>query len=317
MSRVLVTGASGFVGQGLLPVLQAAGHEVAAVARRVPRDATAAIRWHACDLADPAADLKAVLAGIDSVVHLAGVAHVAAADNAADAERYRAVNCRASTRLMAAADGARRFIYVSSATVHGPSSGAVPFSEESLHAPVGPYARSKTKAERELRVIAAARAIELVIVRPPLVYGPRVKGNFLRLLHWAAGGRPFPATSAGNPRRMIGLTNLCRFLELAGTHPAAAGQSFLVADAEELSIGELYCRLARLCGRKPRLLKLPTPVAAALRRLMPGTLDRLFADFRIDANKASRLLGWRPPIALDDELRRTVDWYRAYDRCVD
>lgn len=314
MSRVLVTGASGFIGRALLPALASAGHEVWALGRQPPpADLATLARWHRADMA--AATPAAALDRVEVVVHLAGLAHTSAPDTAATVERFRTANVSASVRLAecAAAYDVRRLVFLSSAAVHGPTSGADPFHEDSPVAPVGPYARSKAEAEAALTGATRRLGMELCILRPPLVYGPGVKGNLRKLLRWAASGVPFPAPATANRRNLIGLSNLCDVLIAATTHEKAANETFLLADDDGTATADLFRRLAEALGRRPRLLTLPRNLLATSFRALHlvGDYGRLYGDFRIDATKVRQHLGWCPQVAMETEIARTAARFLA------
>jgi nucleoside-diphosphate-sugar epimerase len=308
--RILVTGASGFVGTALCRALLARGHEVRAAVRAASAPGTAPAHLHQVVIPDIAAsfDRGALLDGIDTVVHLAAMAHRAASD--ADLRR---VNSDAAVRLAEAAAGlVRRFIFLSSVKVHGEDSGGGTYGEEDALKPEDSYGRSKLEAERALTETAARIGMELVMIRPPLVYGPGVKANFLRLLGWVDSGMPLPFASVRNRRSLIYVGNLVDAIARCVEHPAARGP-FLVSDEETVSTPELVSRIARALDRPARLL----PVSPALLRVA-GTIagrreeiERLTGNLAIDSSKARRLLDWRPPHALDAGLAETARWFRS------
>lgn len=311
MTRVMVTGASGFIGTRLVALLGEAGHEVLAVTRRdVAGTSGPSNRWLRADLTQPDSLPDSVFAAVDSVIYLAGQAHSPPRDTAEERKHLEATNVTAPMTLArrAAAGGVRRFVFVSSATVHGTQSGAAPFREGDPLAPSGLYAKSKAAAEAALREIAAQSGIGLTILRPPLVYGPGAKGNLERLIAWAEKGRPLPTAVCRNRRSLVGLDNLCRFIELAARHPAAEGTTFLVADETPISTGELFRQICIALKRVPRFLPLPNWLLTAV--LQPlgqsDVLTRLCGNFELDCSKARSMLDWRPEIAMNAEIARTV-----------
>lgn len=320
MTRALVTGGSGFVGQGLIPVLIGNGHEVLAVhsTEGAARASTAAAgcTWFAADLRDPARLAAEAFDRVDAVIHLAALAHVPRREAGAPEAALQAINVRAPAALArrAANLGVRRFVFVSSLLVHGRSRAGQVLNETSPLAPDELYGQSKVEAEARLREIGAECGLELTIVRPPLVYGPGVKGNFLRLLRWALARWPLPTATLHNRRSFVGLANLCDLLCLAASHPAAANETFLAADPEDISTGELYRRIARAGGSKAWFLPLPRPLLAAGLGLAGKSeaAARLLGDLRADSVKARALLGWESLSSVEAELERTVGWYREH-----
>jgi UDP-glucose 4-epimerase len=313
--RVLVSGASGFIGARLLPLLAERGTPVTALSRRPPPDRLAKLAaWHQADLARGEALPAAALEGVEAVIQLAAIAHTDLADTPETRQRLTATNVEAPLALaeQAAAAGAARFLFVSSATVHGATSGAAPFTEASPLAPAGLYAESKVAAERGLRALADQGGIALTVVRPPLVYGPGVKGNLARLLAWAQAGRPLPSATLGNRRSLIGLDTLCHFLMAALDRPAAANETVLVADEGWISTGQLYSEICAALGKRARFLPLPYPLlAAALVPLGRGALlERLCGDVRLDCAKAARLLGQQAATPRADEIGRMAEHWR-------
>ena len=309
--RILVTGASGFIGAALCRELLARGHAVrAAVRQRIP-PGTASLEFHQILVPDIAAelDLRALVEGIDVLVHLAAIAH---RSSSSDAE-IREVNCNAAVRLAEAAAGiVRRFVFLSSVKVHGEDSGADPYSEVRTLSPEDAYARAKLDAERALTEAAARSGMELVSVRPPLVYGPGVKANFLRLLGWVDSGLPLPFASVRNRRSLIYLGNLVDAIVRCAEHPSARGP-FLVSDEGFVSTPELASRVARALGRPARLVPVPLGFLQ-LAGMIAGRRDeirRLTGNLVVDPSKARRLLDWRPPYTLDQGLAETARWFRS------
>jgi len=309
--RILVTGASGFVGTALCRELLARGHTVRAAVRRLVPPSAVASQLHQVLVQDIAADFdrRALVDGVGTVVHLAAIAHRSKLDHG----ELRRVNCDAAVRLAEAAAGSvRRFIFLSSVKVHGEDSGRGTYAEDDRLDPQDSYGRSKLEAERALTETAAGSGIELVIVRPPLVYGPEVKANFLRLLDWVDSGLPLPFASVRNRRSLIYVGNLVDALARLAEHPAARGP-FLVGDDESVSTPELVSRIARVLGKPARLL--PAPLALLrVAGIIAGRRDeirRLTGNLAIDSLRARRLLDWRPPYTLDAGLAQTARWFRS------
>ena len=318
--RVLVTGADGFLGRFVCRKLIASGFiPLAGVRDRR--------NWPELQQAVPGLSEVSLLgdlsqdqcpprlpADVSSVVHLAARVHIMRESADDPLQEFRKVNVGGtkSIALAAAAAGVRRLIFVSTVKVHGESTSGKPFREEMTPDPQDAYAVSKWEAEEALRTIAAESGLEVVIARPPLVYGPGVRGNFLRLIKLVDRALPLPWPKGGNCRSMIGAGNLADFLVRCVDHPKAAGQSFLVKDSEDISTRELMNRLARLLARPLRLFHAPEPMIrlGAKLTLNQDAVSRLLDSLVIDSGRAQRLLEWIPPMTLNDGLAATVQWYR-------
>ena len=305
-SRVLVTGANGFVGQALVRRLTGAGYVVTKVARR--SDQAATLRGGGVGNDE---DLTPLMAGHASLVHLAALVHVMNDAEQDPLAAFRAANVILAENLarQAAAAGVRRFVFISSIKVNGEATlPGQPFTEQCADAPQDAYAISKMEAEQGLRQIAAQTGMELVIVRPPLVYGPGVRANFAALMRAVERGVPLPLGSIDNRRSLVALDNLLDFIVTCIHHPAAAHQNFLVSDGEDLSTPELIRRMARAVGRPARLLPVPLWVlrAGALVLGKQDKLQRLCGNLQLDISKARGLLGWQPPVTVEEGLRRAL-----------
>lgn len=312
--RILVTGSTGFVGRRLCSALREQGLDVREAVRRSPA-VNAGLDVVAVGAIDGQTDWRRAVEETGSVIHLAGRAHVMREDEADPLAVYRRVNVAGTVRLarQAAAAGVRRFVFVSSVKVNGEATTGRPFTEADVPAPLDAYGVSKHEAEEELKDIGRESGMEIVVVRPTLVYGPDVKGNFLSLLHWLRRGLPLPLARCDNRRSFTGLTNLVDLLIQCVLHPAAANETFLAADGEDLSTPELLRRMARALGRKARLLPFPPAMLRVAAGVVgrPGVYERLCGSLRVDASKARELLGWRPPLTVDEELARTARWFLA------
>lgn len=310
---VLVSGASGFVGRELCQALAAQGRPFRPAVRRA---GGALIGGQSpCVVGELGADSdwSRALAQVGTVVHLASRVHVmreSSSDSPGDLlSLYRAANTQGTLTLarQAAAAGVGRFVFVSTVKVNG-EGGSLAYSESDAPCPADPYAISKWEAEQGLRELAARSAMAVVIVRPPLVYGPGVKANFLNLMRWVERGIPLPFGAIHNQRSLVALANLVDFLLLCTTHPAAANQTFLVSDDEDLSTPELLRRMAMALCKPSRLLPLPASLLSAGASLLgQGDLARrLCGSLRVDVSKAKRLLGWSPPLSVDEGLARVA-----------
>jgi UDP-glucose 4-epimerase len=228
----------------------------------------------------------------------------------------RETNTQGTRRLAEACAraGVRRLVFLSTIKVNGE---ATPmdrgFTEEDPPAPSDPYAVSKWEAEQALWEIAADKSMAGVVIRPPLVYGPGVKGNFLRLLSWVRRGVPLPLASVKNLRSYVGLTNLVDLIITCLNHPSAAGQTFLAGDGRSLSTPDLIRRLAAALDKSPRLWPFPPKILQRLGALMGigDAVERLCGSLVVETGKASKTLGWVPPRSVDDELRDTARWFVA------
>jgi len=314
MALVVVTGASGFVGSSLSTSLAAAGFRVrAAVRAGTPAERPGCSGVERAILGDISASTGwlSVLTNVDCVLHCAARAHVMHETAGEALAAYRAVNVDGSRRLaeQAAAAGVRRLVYLSSIKVNGEQTllGA-PFLFSDAPAPEDAYGISKWEAEQALWEISAKTGLEVVVVRPPLVYGPAAKGNLARLLKLVRLGLPLPFGALQNKRSLIGLDNLVDLLIRCIDHPAAAGQTFLVSDGEDLSTPDLIRYMAAAMNRSPRLF----PVPVSLLRLAGSALGkraeihRLVGSLQIDSSHTRRVLGWTPPVSVQEGIRRMV-----------
>jgi nucleoside-diphosphate-sugar epimerase len=260
-----------------------------------------------------ATEWRNALAGASVVVHLAARVHIMR-ETASDAlAEFRRVNVAGTERLarMAASAGVRRLVYVSSIKVNGEATEARPFSASDEPCPLDPYGMSKWEAEQVLAHIGAQSPLEIVIVRPPLVYGPGVRGNFLRLMKLAGLGLPLPLGGARNLRSLVFVRNLADALVTCAVHPHAMGRTFLVSDGEDISTADLFRRLAHFLRRTPRLFSVPDEILSGIASATgrAAELQRLFGSLQVDASPLRRDLGWTPPHTIDEGLAETAAWY--------
>lgn len=312
---ILVTGASGFVGRRYIARLAAAGRPVAAALRARGADLPAEVSVRVIGGIGASTDWSGALRGVGTVVHCAGLAHVLDRERAADAEPYFEVNERGSATLAraAAAAGVKRLVFLSSTKVHGDATGRRVIGESDAPAPGDPYGASKWRAELALSDIAARTGLELVILRPPLVYGPGVKANFARLVDWIDRGVPLPLGAIRNRRSLVSIENLCAAIDCALVHPRAPGGTFIVTDGEDVSTPELIRRLARALDTRARLIAVP-PLLLRLAATLAGRgadYERLAGDAAFSSRRLREQLGFSPPQSLDDGLRELARAYRV------
>ncbi len=296
--RVLVTGASGFIGSQVVRHLSARGWFTRRAVRRIEAGPRLSCDTVVVGDLEKGGRWDAAVEDIDTVIHLAGRAHVAASSFSKGDDAFYRVNVEASRNLaLAAANaGVRRIVFVSSIGVLGNRSFDSPLTERDEPNPIGPYACSKLQAEHVLAGIAREHSLELVVVRPPMVYGPRAPGNLARLMGLIAMGLPLPVPTPPNARSLVGLDNLVAFLALCAIHPNAAGETFVIADGEDLSTAEMIRYLAEGMGRSVRLVPLPARLISAVASLLGKRLpyEKIFGSLRVDAGKAREMLGWQP-----------------------
>lgn len=303
---VALTGATGFVGAHLCSELLRLGFRLRPMVRR---SAGLENEVETGDL-ERCADLSGPLAGVDSVVHLAARAHVLRDDAADPLGEYRKANVDATLRLAEAAARARvrRFVFISTVKVNGEATTAAPFTVSDRPMPVDDYGATKLEAERGLADICRASGMEYCILRPPLVYGPGVRGNFARLTGMILRGIPLPLGSVRNRRSLISVYNLNDAIVACLTHADARNETFLVSDGEDLSTPELIARLGRALGRPARLVPCP-PGLLGLGMAAVGMnteYQRLCGSLQVDLSHITRRLGWMPPVSVDEGLSRMI-----------
>ncbi|NBO82142.1 MAG: SDR family oxidoreductase [Betaproteobacteria bacterium] len=308
--KVLITGGTGFVGQLLARTIQAQGHNVVRAVRQAQPDSVL------ISTVDGSTSWHEALQGCDSVVHLAARVHVMHDKSTDPVREFRRVNVEGTAHLarQASVAGVRRLVFLSSVKVNGEATQeGRPFTPDDPPAPEDPYGMSKHEAEQALRQIAADSGMEVVIIRPPLVYGPGVKANFESMMRWLARGIPLPlAAVTQNRRSLVALDNLVDLIVTCLNHPAAANQTFLASDGEDLSTAELLKRMSAAMGKPARLFYVPQALlklATSLSNKL-GTYQRLCGSLQVDITKTRQLLGWTPPVSVDEGLRRAAEGFR-------
>lgn len=312
LKNILVTGGSGFLGEYLLPALMNVSRLLVVTRRAaISGDSNHII---VTDIG-PENNWSEAISGIDVVIHAAARAHIMKDISNDPLAEYRKVNVDGTLNLarQAAAAGVKRFIFISSVKVNGEAtSHSTSFTERDTPSPVDAYGISKMEAETGLRSIAAETCMEVVIIRPPLVYGPGVKANFLNLLKLASTSMPLPFGAIHNSRSMIYVGNLVDFIIKCIDHPAAANQTFLVSDGDDLSLTSLLKEMRVAFGRPPRLIPVPTflfKFAGALTGKR-DVINRLIGDLQIDSAKAQNLIGWQPPFSVTEGINETIKAYK-------
>lgn len=310
----LVTGANGFVGSAVITALKRKQLAVRGAVRSSSMEGCVTVG----DIG-PDTNWLSALDGVETVIHTAARVHVMA-DTASDPiAAFRHVNVEGTRRLaeQAAQAGVNRLIFISSIKVNGDttsgSQGAVPFSPSSPACPVDAYGQSKWEAEQALHDVAARTGLEVVIIRPVLVYGPGVKANFQAMMRWLVRGVPLPLGAIHNKRSLVALDNLVDLVMTCINHPAAVNQTFLVSDDEDLSTTELLRRMAESLDKRVCLLPVPESLLKGGAMLL-GRHDialRLLGSLQVDIYQTKDTLGWVPPVSVDDALKKTAEGFRA------
>ena len=309
--KILVTGATGFIGRQLSETLTNSGHEVRCTARTHSSSDTALRELITCDL-ESADRLDHLTSGCESIVHLAGRAHMMSDDPAKSESLYISANVDVTRRLAqsAARNGVKRMILMSSVKVNGESTTIdTPFTSQDTPNPKDPYGRSKTQAEQALWDVASMSELEGVVIRPPLVYGPGVRANFASLIGIVNRGIPLPLGSIHNKRSFVSIDNLIDCIATALQSSNAAGQTFLVSDGNDLSTPELIRSIASALHKSPMLIPFPPALLklAATTAGKRGAYDRLCGSLTVDITLTKQKLSWTPPFTVQDSIQRTVD----------
>jgi len=318
VTRIVVTGANGFVGRSVCRLALSAGHTVTALVRRPGRCVDGVREWvhDAPDFAGLAdawpADLDA-----DCVIHLAARVHVMRDESPDPDAAFEATNVAGTLRVAEAArmHGARRFVFASSIKAVGEGDRGVPLAEDVAPAPQDPYGRSKWRAEQALAQLGLCAGIDVVVVRPPIVYGPGVRANFLRMMDAVSRGLPLPLGAIAARRSLVYVDNLADALLRCAIDPRAAGECFHVADDDAPSVTGLLRLIGDALGKPARLIAVPSTVLRALGTLTGrrAAIDRLTGSLQLDTGRITRVLGWHPPYTTRQGLEATAAWYRSRD----
>jgi len=314
--KVLVTGATGFVGSELIRQLSARALGIVGCVRSADSVLPVGVeRFVVDDLTKIDINWPLVLGSVDVVVHAAARAHIMHDEVLDPLSEFRKVNCDVTLRLARAAaeSGVKRFVFISSVKVNGEVSDLnAPFTPDDDFIPEDPYGLSKYEAEQGLLQVAEETAMEVVIIRPPLVYGPGVRANFASMMKWMQKGIPLPFGAINNKRSLVALDNLVNFIALCADRnksPKAANEVFLISDNEDVSTTELLRKVASAFGKRSWLIPIPVSWMTFAAKLL-GKEDvavRLFSSLQVDSSKARDLLGWKPVITMDEQLKKIAD----------
>lgn len=318
-TKILITGASGFLGQALISTLSADKQwQITAVTRTAIANLPDGVCPFLLTGIDATTDWSTVL-DVDVVIHAAARVHVMNERAENPLALFREVNTAGTLNLarQAATSGVKRFIFISSVKVNGESTAAGErFTADGPCSPSDPYGVSKFEAEQGLIELGASSGMEIVIIRPVLVYGPGVKANFLQLMRILRSGLPMPLGAVNNSRSLVSLYNLVDLIRVCTDHPAAANQTFLVSDGEDVSTTELARRIVKLSGSKTWLIPVSEYLIFALAKVAgrESAARRVLGSLQVDISKTRTLLNWSPPVPLDEGLRQTVDHFMKTDK---
>ncbi len=313
--NVLITGANGFVGRFLCSRLLSEGFSVRGTLL-ASEDPSSLVRGVEPVTVEPlGADTawSQALSGVDTIIHLAARVHIMDDPSADPLTEFRRVNVEGTAQLAreAAKAGVRRFVFISSIKVNGEET-EIAYTTDSLPNPTDSYGISKWEAEQALRKIEAKTGLEIVVIRPTLVYGPGVKANFLNMLKIIVRGIPLPLASINNKRSLIYVGNLVDALTTCTVHPDAAGKTYLVSDGEDVSTPELIRQTASALGVPDRLIPFPVSLIRLAGKLTgkSGAVNRLTGSLTVDSSKIRQELGWVPPFTMDEGLQETAGWFK-------
>jgi UDP-glucose 4-epimerase len=309
--RIILTGATGFVGRGLTPLLLQQGHEVTAAVRKITTDLDSRATQVLTNDLSAQQNWQPIVSGHEAVIHLAARVHVMSDDSSDPLAEYRKTNVEGTLNFarQAAEAGVKRFLFISSVKVNGEgTTPGNPYRAESQPKPLDPYGISKLEAEQGLLALSAQTGMEVVIIRPVLVYGPGVQANFLNMMRWLYKGVPLPFGAINNRRSLVALDNLTHLIAICIVHPAAANQTFMVSDGEDLSTTMLLRRMGIALGKPARMLPVPAWILETSASILgkQALAQRLCGSLQVDIEKTRALLDWTPPVSVDEALRKTA-----------
>lgn len=311
MHKLLVTGANGYVGSALCRAL--CDHQISFVGSVREKTAQSQIKIGNLTGATKWSD---ALSGCDVIIHLAARVHVMKDKVSDPIAAYRETNVAATMNLarQAVELGVRRFVFVSSVKVNGEVTKDQSFTPHDIPMPIDPYGQSKLEAELALKELSHKTDLELVIIRPPLVYGPNVRANFLRLMRLVKSGMPLPFGAVHNRRSMVALDNLTDLLIVCSRHPEAAGQTFMVSDDNDVSVSELIRMIASAMGKRSLLIPLPSSILTGAASILGKSevANRLIGSLQVDISHTKATLGWKPIISMPDALHKTVEHFTSH-----
>ena len=306
----MVTGSSGFVGTHLTSLLNREGTELGMGVRSRFSQRDTQHKAIAIGNINGTTDWSTALQRTGAIVHLAARVHIMRDDSKDPLAAFRSVNVEGTLNLarQAAENGVKRFVFISSIKVHGEKTDTTPFHPSAPPAPTDPYSKSKLEAENGLLQIARETGLEIVIIRPPLVYGKEAEGNFARLRKLSTLGFPLPFGSINNKRSLVGIDNLCSLIKTCLDHPNATRAPLLVSDNQDISTPDLIRLLAASAGRSIRLLPVPVPALQMLATLCGRgpEIGRLSESLQIDCSETMRLLDWHPPVSLKEGIKQSI-----------
>lgn len=312
--RILVTGATGFIGRSVIETLLNKRLHVLAAVRNEKNSLPEDVERLNYNILFSDGDILGQVTPVDYVIHLAARVHIMGDNSNDPLMAFRQVNVGGAINLakQAAERGVKRFIFISSAKANGEyTETGKPFVESDKFVPSDPYGLSKYEAEQGLLEIARDTGMQVVIIRPPLVYGPGVKANFATMMNIVNKGFPLPFGAIHNQRSLVALDNLVSFIVHCIEHPKAANEIFLVSDGEDISTTELLKKVARSLDRKPCLIPVPVGMMKFIAKLVgkEDVANRLLGSLQVDSSKARDLLGWKPVTTMDEQLKKTADAY--------
>ena len=312
MSKILLTGVTGFVGRALVNDMLRLELTVVAAVRSLSADLPGDVRQHVVGDFLLNTEWLSALNDIDVVIHTAARVHIMNDQVTDPLSEFRKVNVAGTLNLarQAAEAGVTRFIFISSIKVNGEMTNeGFPFRPDDNINVTDPYGLSKYEAEQGLLALAKNTSMEVVIIRPPLIYGPGVKANFLTMMGWVKKGVPLPFAAIHNKKSFIAIDNLVSFIIHCVDHPKAANEVFLISDGEDISTTELLQKVAKAFSKKAMLFPLPVRLMTFVAKLVgkEDVANRLFASLQVDSSKARDLLGWKPVITMDAELKKTTE----------